>query len=123
MLRKNENSIASINGELTKPLLSNYFNDKYKLYAVLSCCSLINIAINENQRFNNIYNQSHNFFISLNNKHWFYKFSLWILYFLTELGYGFDWKDINLKKKFLCLDNLQFVDKNNYFINYLESIF
>ena len=117
LLKKNENSIASINGELTKPLLSNYFNDKFKLHALLACCSLINIAINENQRFNNIYNQSYSFFISLNNKHWFYKFSLWMLYFLTELGYGFDWKDINLKKKFLCLDNLQFLDKNNSIVS------
>lgn len=117
LLQKNENSIASINGELKKPLLSNYYNDKFKLHGVLTCCSLINIAINENQRFKNIYNQSYNLYLSLNNKHWFYEFSVWMICFLAELGYGFDWTDIKLQKRFLCLDNLQFLDKNNLIVS------
>lgn len=116
-LQKNENSIASINGELKKPLLTNYFDDKFKLHAILTSCSLLNVAINENQIFKNIYNQTHNLFLSFNNKHWFYEFSLWMLYFLTELGYGFDWADINLRKKFLCLNTLQFLDKNNSIVS------
>ena len=40
-----------------------------------------------------------------------------MLYFLTELGYGFDWADINLRKKFLCLNTLQFLDKNNSIVS------
>ena len=101
LLQKNENSIAGITGELKQPLLSNFYSDKFKLYAILTICSLINLTVNENQVFEKIYNQSHNLFLSLKKNHWFYNFSLWLLNFLTELGYGFDWGEIKLKKKYI----------------------
>ena len=98
LLQKNENSISSISGEIKLPLLSDYYDDKFKLYAILTCCALINTTINENQRFERIYNQCQNLFISFYNKHWFYEFSIWIINLLSELGYGFDWEQIKLKK-------------------------
>ena len=99
--KKNENNIGSINAELINPLISNIYNDRYKLYAILTCCSLINSVINENQKFNNIFSQTSDFVISLNNKHWFNNYVIWILNFFQELGYGFDWKQIKLNKKFI----------------------
>ena len=45
LLQKNENSVSIINAEIIKPLLSTFFNDKYKLYGVLTLCSLITSRI------------------------------------------------------------------------------
>tara|TARA_B100001123_G_C14533245_1_gene719163 strand:- start:88 stop:522 length:435 start_codon:yes stop_codon:yes gene_type:complete len=83
----------------------------------MSCCSLINITINENQRFDKIYSESEILFKMLNNRHWFFNYTKWILGFLSELGYGFDWKEIKLRKKYIYLDNLQFYDDNIENIN------
>ena len=123
LLNKNENSISSISGEITSPLVSNFYNNKIKLYAILTCCSLINICINENQKFKNIYNKTYKFFILLNQKHWFNDFVDWLLNLLSELGYGFDWNDINNRKKYLDLTNFQFIDyikDSNLSKNYIE---
>ena len=79
LLRKNENSIPAIKGEIQFPLISNYYNDKYKLYVILTCCSLINININENQIFKDIYIKTYNFFVFLKNDHWFHQFSNWLI--------------------------------------------
>tara|TARA_Y100000590_G_scaffold337398_1_gene384344 strand:- start:2838 stop:3560 length:723 start_codon:yes stop_codon:yes gene_type:complete len=111
--QKNENFASNIYGEITNPLMSNLYNDKYKLHSVLCCCSLINIAINENQHFQYIYNSSKDYFISLNNKFWFYEFSRWVFNYLKELGYGFDTKNINFENRFLNTDSLLFIDNKN----------
>ena len=49
--KKNENSIGSLNAELSDPLLSDFFDDRYKLLLILTCCALINISVNENQKY------------------------------------------------------------------------
>ncbi|MBG76741.1 MAG: DNA repair protein RecO [Pelagibacteraceae bacterium] len=120
--KKNENMIASIKGDIKSPLISNYFNDKFKLLAILSCCSLIDINISENQRFKKIYEKTILFFSYLEKKHWFYEYSVWIIYLLTELGYGFDWKKLDISKKYLNLINFEFTDTivNNLKNNYIE---
>jgi len=113
LTQKNENSLSSISGDLQIPLMSNIFNNKYKLYCVMTCCSLINTTINENQRFDKIFLESEILFTMLNNQHWFYNYTTWMLNFLSELGYGFDWKEIILRKRYIYLENLQFYSDDN----------
>ncbi len=120
--KKNENMIPSIIGDIKSPLISNYFNDKFKLLAILSCCSLIDININENQRFKKVYEKTILFFTDLKKKHWFYEYSIWLIYLLTELGYGFDWNKLDINKKYLNLINFEFTNtiEKNLKINYVE---
>ena len=122
-LKKNENSIGNLNAELSDPLLSDFFEDRYKLLLILTCCALINISVNENQKYQKIYDNSFNLFLALYNKHWFHEFSLWVINFLSELGYGFDWSQIKLKNKYIYLKNLEFINKkdsNKFDNNYIE---
>ena len=95
---------------MSDPLLSDFFDDRYKLLLILTCCALINISVNENQKYQKIYDNSFNLFLTLYNKHWFHEFSLWIINFLSELGYGFDWSQIKLKNKNIYLKNLEFIN-------------
>lgn len=111
LIKKNENALSNISGELIYPFISSIYNDKYKLYAILTSCALINNSISENQIFNKIYLGIKELFNSFNNKHWFYDYSMWILIYLSELGYGFDWNEIKSKKKYLYLNNLHFFNK------------
>ena len=98
LIRKNENSLSNLTGELIFPFISSIYNDKYKLFAILTCCSLMNTSINENQIFKKIYLGLKELYSSFEKKHWFYDYSKWILIYLSELGYGFDWKEIILRK-------------------------
>ena len=110
--QKNENQISNINAELKAPLISNIFNDQYKLYAALNTCALINLFFNENLKYKDMYMNTKNIFLYFQNNHWFYNYIKWLLNLLTEVGFGFDWDQLNLQKEFLDLNNLQFINRS-----------
>ena len=119
LIKKNENLNSNISGDINEPLISNFFNDKFKLHAILSCCSLINCTVNENQKFQNIYLNSIKLYESFNQKHWFYNYAEWLIMFLSELGYGFDLTDINSENKYINIENLKLynIDSLHYNLN------
>ena len=122
LLQKNENSVSIINAEIIKPLLSTFFNDKYKLYGVLTLCSLINTTINENQYNNKIYTNSKNMFMFFEKRNWIHDFIIWMLLYMSELGYGIDLNKLNLNNKYFDLESLNFVEEQKNYIDKIQYI-
>ena len=68
---KNKNFPNSISAELSKPYYHNIFNDKYKLHALLTLVSLLNISIIEGQKVSGLFKLSENIIeILANEKKW-----------------------------------------------------
>ena len=124
LFQKNENQISNITGEIKEPLISNIYNDQYKLYATLNICALINLLFNENQNYQSMYLNTKKLFIYFDNLHWMGDYVHWLIDYLTEIGFGFDWDQLNLQKKFLNLNNIQFMNSsdidNMEFTQYVE---
>ncbi|MBI29315.1 MAG: DNA repair protein RecO [Pelagibacteraceae bacterium] len=114
LLKKNENLPPSISGDIISPLSSFIYDDKYKLYLILSCCSIVNSTIKENQIYTDIYIETKKLISNLSKKKWFYEFSNWILIYLSEIGYGIEISKINQKKRFINIDNLTIFDLNEF---------
>ena len=111
---KNNNFPKNITAELTKPYLSNFFNDKYKLTCLLSIVSILNISIIEGQKVSGLFKLSESIikFIS-NENNWIIDFFLFLLHLLKLIGYEIDFNR-NLSKNYFNLDTLQFEDKLKY---------
>jgi len=86
--KKNENSPSVFTADISKPYTSNMYNDKFKLNALASILSLINISIFEGQQIKGFYSGVFNLISNINNM------------------------DVD-KLKFIR-DNIEKLDKNNH---------
>ena len=91
--KKNENSPYAITAEISQPYLSKIFEDKYKLHALLSILSLINISIVEGQIIKGFYNNVYRLiFIIINENRWITYYCEWLFNLLKLIGYQIDYK-------------------------------
>ena len=111
--RKNENHPLTINAEISKPFLSNLTNDKYKLNALLSILSLINLSITEGQHIKGFYIGVEDILLKIIfQNHWIVFYCEWLFYLLQLIGYQIDYKKNN-NKKFFDLVNQNFIYESN----------
>lgn len=81
--------LGSFYGELLKPISMIVLNDKFKLAAIRSLCSLLVDNLPGKVKEKNIYNASYDFIINLkDNNLWLEDYLLLELILLRELGYG-----------------------------------
>jgi len=114
VIKKNENAPPFFNAETTKPYLGNVIFNKYKLNALLSIISLINISIVEGQYIKGFYNGIENLIVNIiNRKFWIFYYCEWLFYLLQLIGYQIDYKK-NTDKKFYDIVNQEFLYESNF---------
>ena len=137
--KKNENSPSVFTADICKPYISNMYHDKFKLNALASVLSLINISIFEGQQIKGFYSAVFNLISKINNKdQWIIFYCEWLFDLLKFIGYQIDY-NINFDKKYFDLTEQEFTNlrgknciefphdffQNHSYINYsnLENIF
>ena len=90
---KNESKIGYFKTELVKPISPLYFNDKKRISALISLCSILNVLLPESQPNKNIYNAYEKFINSIHLENWVYLYIFFELNLVRDLGY-----DPNLEK-------------------------
>ena len=89
--KKNENFPPAISAEISRPYLSKIIDDKYKLHALLSVLSLINISIVEGQIIKGFYNSVYKLIvIIINENRWIIYYCEWLFNLLQLIGYQID---------------------------------
>tara|TARA_B100000427_G_scaffold322260_1_gene324002 strand:+ start:3605 stop:4303 length:699 start_codon:yes stop_codon:yes gene_type:complete len=130
MTQKNENAPPYVTAEISQPYISNLYHDKYKLNALLSILSLINVSIIEGQNLKGFYNSiDHLIHNMIRENHWIVFYCKWLLNLLRIIGYQIDYKTNN-KKNFYDFYNKSFSIKPNnntiefphYFLDSKEKI-
>ena len=121
--KNNKNFPNSITAELSKPYYHNIFEDKFKIHALLSIISILNICIIEGQKINGIFSLSENIIkILANQERWIVDYFLYLLSILKIIGYDINFQK-NIKKNYFNLHNLQFDEtisnKSVYFPHHL----
>ena len=110
---KNEYSPPSISAEIRRPYLSKMNDDKYKLHALLSILSLINISIVEGQTIKGFYNSVYKLIlIIINENRWIIYYCEWLFNLLQLIGYQIDYKK-HLERKYYDIVNQTFLYKPN----------
>ena len=105
---KNANYPINISGELSKPYIYNIFENKYKLYCLLSTVSLLNLSILEGQKINGLYKSTHKIILLISDKeNWLVDYFLYLLNLLKLIGYEIDFKNNNTFK-YINFKTLQF---------------
>ena len=77
---KNDNKSSYFKTELIKPISPLYFNDKERISALISLCSILNFLLPEDQPNKNIYKAFEEFINSIDLNNWI------ILYIFFELN-------------------------------------
>lgn len=114
MIKKNYNAPPFFNADVTKPYLGNIIYDKYKLNALLSIISLINISILEGQNIKGFYNGIENLIGNIiNRKYWIIFYCKWLFYLLKLIGYQIDYEH-NIDKKFYDIVKQDFLYQPNH---------
>lgn len=127
LIIKKNNTIYpnSITAELSKPYYHNIFDDKFKIHALMSIISILNISIIQGQKINGIFILSENIIkILANQDRWIVDYFLYLLNILKIIGYDINFQK-SIKKKYFNLHNLQFEEtissKSVYFPHQLLS--
>ena len=89
---KNDVKIGYFKTELIKPISPNYFNDKKRISALISVCSLLNSLLPESQPYKQIYKSFEKLIDSLELENWIILYIFFEINLIKELGY-----DTNLK--------------------------
>ena len=76
--------------ELIKNNSISFFDDQFRLNALLSICSLIDLSFLKNEQQKDFYKKSINFLNNLVMKDWIKEYINWELLLLSEIGYGLD---------------------------------
>ena len=84
---KSENKIGYFKTELIKPISPLYFNDKERISALISICSLLNILLPEAQQNKQIYNSLEKLIGCLNLENWIFIYIFFELNLIRDLGY------------------------------------
>jgi hypothetical protein len=137
--KKNENSPLVFTAEISRPYIGNIYEDKFKLNAIASVLSLINISIFDGQQIKGFYSGVFKLISNINNKDkWIIFYCEWLFDLLKFIGYQIDY-NLNFNKKYFDLSHQEFTSlrgKNciefphDFFQNYsninhstLETIF
>lgn len=98
--KKNINFPPTFLAEISKPYIGNIFNDKYKMSALLSILSLINLSIIEGQNIKGLYKGIHNLINEIIiEDHWISFYCQWLFKLLKTIGYEIDYKN-NIDKRY-----------------------
>ena len=107
-IQKNQNYPLTITGEICNPYIGSIFNNKYKLNALLSILSIINLSIVEGQKINGIFANIEKLITEIINKrHWIIFYCEWLFTLLKLIGYQVDYKN-NINNKFYNLVTHEF---------------
>ena len=111
---KNDAKIGYFKTELIKPISPNYFNDKKRISALISLCSLLNSLLPESQPYKQIYKSFEKLIDSLELENWIILYIFFEINLIKELGY-----DTNLKSFSKSTDDSNqlkkiYVDKHEY---------
>jgi DNA repair protein RecO (recombination protein O) len=110
---KGENKIGYFKTELIKPISPIYFNDKERISALISICSLLKILLPPGQPNKKIYTSYENLINSLNLDNWIILYIFFELNLIKDLGY-----DTNLSRFNNDLNNFDIkkikIDGYNY---------
>ena len=88
-------------------------DDKYKLHALLSVLSLINVSIVEGQIIKGFYNNVYKLIIIIiNENHWITYYCEWLFNLLQLIGYQIDYKK-HLESKYYDIVNQNFLYEPN----------
>ena len=90
---KSESRIGYFKTELIKPISPIYFNDKKRITALVSICSILNVLLPDSQPNKNIYKSFEEFLRSINLENWIILYIYFELNLIKDLGY-----DTNLSK-------------------------
>ncbi len=108
--KKNENSPSVFTADICKPYISNMYNDKFKLNALASILSLINISIFEGQQIKGFYSGVFNLISKINDKDkWIIFYCEWLFDLLKFIGYQIDY-NLNFNKKYFDLSHQEFTN-------------
>ena len=84
---KSENRIGYFKTELIKPISPLYFNDKKRISALISICSILNILLPDSQPNKKIYQSFEKLINSINLENWIYLYIFFEINLIKELGY------------------------------------
>ena len=118
---KNENKLGYLNVEIEKILTPIYFDDKKKLYCIVSSMSLVKLLTVDNQSNIYIFYLINDFYNFLENKNWINKLIFWELELLKLIGYDLELKSI-VTEEFIDNKKLYYVSNINekkYIPNFL----
>ena len=122
--KKNQNSPSVISAEISKPYLSKIIDDRYKLLALFSILSLINISIVEGQIIKGFYISVYKLIlIIINEDHWIIFYCEWLFNLLQLIGYQIDYKN-NTKNNYYDIVNQNFLyEPNSNTIEFPHNLF
>ena len=124
LIKKNENIPPFFNAETTNPYLGNFIYDKYKLNALLSIMSLINVSILEGQTIKGFYSGVENLIVNIiNHKYWIVFYCEWLFYLLQLIGYQIDYKKNNNKKYYDIIKQEFLYESNQNTIDFPYKLF
>ena len=124
-LQKNINSINLINGEITKPFVGVFFEDKLKSFLILSLISILNEYLYDEEKIGGLFISVNKLINSINiNNDWLYQYFDWLLHFLKLLGYEIDYIS-NYNIKYFNLNSLRFQENSldNFSILFPHKLF
>ena len=109
--RKNENLPLIFMGDISTPYIGTIYEDKYKMNALLSILSLINLSIIEGQKINGFFKDVENLVNNIVNKnHWIFFYCEWLFILLQKIGYEIDYKK-NINKQYFNLIKQDFIEE------------
>ncbi len=122
--RKNENAPLIFTAEISKPFLGTIYNDKYKLYGLLSILSLIKSSIVDGQVLKGIYQDIEIIIYRIiQNDRWIINYCEWLFRLLMVIGYQIDYKK-NLNNKYYNIAAQEFTNINiNNAIEFPHNLF
>ncbi len=122
--KKTESSVPVFTAELSKPFLGQIIDNKYKLNALLSILSIINVSILEGQHIKGFFNSIE---ILINkiiaSENWIINYCEWLFDLLRLIGYQIDYKS-HINKNYYDIFDQKFVNiKNNNTIEFPHKLF
>ncbi len=96
---KNENKLGYIKTEISEIFTPRYFEEKKKLFCILSSMSLVKILTVEHQSNKNIYKLVEDFYKFLDSDNWINNLIFWELELLKLVGYDLELKNIVKEEK------------------------
>ena len=86
-ISKGSNNPGYFKVELIKPIAPLYFDDRKRIFTILSASSILKILLPERQNNHKIYESFNKMLIDLNSTHWIKKYIQWELFLIKELGF------------------------------------